>query len=198
MVIGLINYRFLDANAKTLLLLVAFASVPHIATIINRDLPVIYYNSYILTDSLLCPLVFLKSSNISKIKRWLVLVLIINSCIVLAGLVLGGISKRFYYELVVVNSIFQMLLVTLYFYELNYRNEYIVLKKERMFWFCIGLLFYAPCTFFVFLFYNKINHYYAKSDLNYLWQIHDFFNTLMYFLFGIGFMLKKKALLSHD
>jgi len=190
--LGLANFRYLEANAKTLLLLVAFASIPHIATIANKDLPVIYYNGYILIDSLLCPLVFLMSSNKLTIKKIVTLMLAFNFIITLTGLTLWGINKRFYYELVVVNSIFQMLFVTLYFFELNYRNEYIHLKRERMFWFCIGLLFYAPCTFFVFLFYNKINHYYTKSELNYLWQIHNFFNILMYILFSIGFIVKKK------
>jgi len=192
LIIGLINYLNLEANARILLLLLAFASIPHIATLVEKELPTVFYNGYILADAILCPLIFIKSSNVAKIKKWLLVIFVINTGFVLICLLFWGVSKRFYSELVIVNSFFQMLLVTIYFYELNYRNEYIFLKKERMFWFCMGLLFYAPCTFFVFLFYNKINHYYATSSLNYLWRIHDFFNVLMYLLFGIGFFIKKK------
>jgi hypothetical protein len=196
--IGVINYSNLEANTRTLLLLLVFASIPHIATLVEKELPTIFYNSYILADAILCPLVFLKSSNVTKIKKWLLIMFVSNAGLVLTCLLFWGISERFYSELVIVNSFFQMLLVTIFFYELNYRNEYISLKQERMFWCCMGLLFYAPCTFFVFLFYNKINHYYASSNLNYLWRIHDFFNTLMYLLFAIGFFIKKKLKTNYD
>lgn len=191
--VGFINFKYLESNARIVLLIVAFASVPHVATIIEHEgsLPTLYYNSYIIVDSILWPVVYLLSSKIQKLRVILLSLLLVNFILVITCIILEGFNKRFYYEMVCVNSIFQIILVSTFFYELNNRNELIILKKETVFWVSIGLLFYTVCTFFVFLFYFRINKYFTESQLNNLWIIHHLFNALMYILFAIGLSIKR-------
>ena len=193
LIVGIINYRQIEASANILLLIIMFACVPHIATIVSPkgSLPVIYYNGYIFIDALLWPLFYFLSSKALKIRKLFLILMVLNLSMVVSYVLISGYAKRFYYEMVCVNSVFQTILVTIYFFELNNSNKLILLKKEPGFWFSLGLLFYATCTFFIFLFYYKINKYFTKSQLNQLWIIHHFFNAFMYILFAIGLSIKK-------
>jgi hypothetical protein len=190
--IGIFHYRQLETNARILLLIVAFASIPQFLTLISPALPVGFYNSYIIVDVILWPLLYFVSSESSKLRKTLLILMLLNVVIDLAFVLSNFSSGRFFYELVCVDSIFQVIYVSLFFYELNLRNEFIDLRRLPLFWFSIGILFYAPCTFFVFLFYFKINKIYGEGESSYLWRIHDFFNILMYVLFAVGLLIKSK------
>jgi len=188
---GAFSYSNLKANARALLLVLAFASIPHIATIVKTgSLPVIFYNCYILADALLWPAVFLLTYNLPSTKRILMVLWCLNFLVPLGYIAYNGFSTAFHNKLVCVNSFLQITYVILFFYEINQRHDFIVLRKEPMFWFSIGLLFYSTCTFFLFLYYEKINSYMSKSELNVLWGIHDFFNSLMYVFFTVGFLTR--------
>ncbi len=191
-VAGVFSYSNFKANARALLLVLAFASIPHIAIIVNKtgSLPVIFYNCYILAEALLWPLVFLLTYELRSIKRILILLWCLNFLVPLGYIAYTGFSTVFHNKLVCVNSFLQITYIILFFYEINQRHDFIILKKEPMFWFSIGLLFYSTCTFFLFLYFEKINSYMSKSELNVLWGIHDFFNTLMYVFFTVGFLTR--------
>jgi hypothetical protein len=194
LVVGAIRFKHIEANAKLVLLALAFASIAHIATMIYppTELPAIFYNGYIIVDAIIWPFVFSTSITSVKIKRVLYVLMTISISLILITFLLSASFKKFHYQLVCANSLFQTLYIAVYFFEINSKNEYIRLKSKPIFWFCIGLLFYSACTFFIFLFYKKINSYYGKSHLNFLWGIHHFFNTFMYLLFAIGFVINKE------
>ncbi len=192
LLIGIFNYRNLELNTKLLLLLLFFASVPHALTAIN-DLEfsrALIYNSYILAESVFWPLIFMYSIKNPSIKRMLFVLLPINLILTVTYLITYGIVSKFHSELVCLNNFFQIIYIIILFYAINKRNEFIVLRNVPMFWVSAGLLFYATCTFFIFLYYDKINSYMTKSELNILWQIHNVFNVLMYLMFSKGLLIK--------
>lgn len=192
--IGLFNYSNLETNARVLMLILAFAFIPQIATVINKPaiLPVFFYNGYILVEALLWPMIFILSVQSNTIKNSYFLIWFINFIVPLIYIFFFGLLSTFHSPMVCLNSLLQIIYTVLFFYDLNQRNAYINLKREPMLWFCLGLLFYSTCTFFLFLFYKKINKYMTKSELNILWQIHNFFNILMYLLFSAGLAIKKR------
>lgn len=192
-IIGVKNYSRLDTNAKVLLLLLAFASIPHVATSIygSKSLPYVYYNGYILIEALLWPLIFILSIKSPFMIKLYFILWVANLSTPIIYLSFNDFFNKFYSQLVCFNSFFQIIFIILFFYEINRRNVFITLKREPMLWFCTGLLFYSTCTFFLFLFYKKINSYMTKSELNILWQIHNIFNILMYLLFSLGLSIKK-------
>ena len=194
LIIGIIKVKDLEANARLVLLIVAFASIPHIATVLNnvKSIPVFYYNSYIIVDAFFWPLVFWKIQKNQKSRKLYLLLLVFNILIVFIGVLYLGFTRNFAYQLVCINSIFQVIFVAIYFYDLSSFRQYLSLILIPTFWFSIGLLFYAPTTFFLFLFYDRINKLVVSSELNYLWELHNFFNTFMYLMFSIGFVISKR------
>lgn len=191
LIAGILNYKHIERNVRIILLILLLAAVPQVATIINSEyqLPVVFYNSYILAEAALWPLFFYRNIAIPRIRQWIISLLLLNLVPVLTIYIVCGIRQRFYHELVCYNSLLQTILIALYFYELNNRTAYVRLWQQRLFWISIGLLYYAPCTFFLFLFYTKVNAYYGRSDLHFLWDIHSCFNVLMYILFTIGLII---------
>ena len=92
-----------------------------------------------------------------------------------------GIYNRFFTEFVCLNSLLQVLWILSFFYERYTRDEIRALEKEPMFWFCLGLLIYAPTTYFLFVYYE-----FVKNNHTHLWTIHSLLNTCMYVLFSVG------------
>jgi hypothetical protein len=70
-----------------------------------------------------------------------------------------------------------------YFFELFEREEIQALEREPMFWYCLGILIYAPATYFRFAFFNRITEtdYVVKN-------IHHLLNTAMYLIFTVGIL----------
>ena len=61
-----------------------------------------------------------------------------------------------------------------------------MLKEEPLFWFSLAILFYAPCTYFMFAYRN----FFGKNEQ--LWKYHDILNTLLYFIITIGLLVRVK------
>jgi hypothetical protein len=191
LLVGILNFKNLKSNSKAVLALVLVACIPHLATILDQSLPVALYNGYIVIDAIAWPIIFLLSLDGSAQKKLYLTLGGFSVITVISVLLWLGFTKRFYYDLVCLNSMFQVIYIALYFYNLNARDIYVNLRKLPVFWYALGLLLYTTCTFFVFLFYFKINRFYNEEGPTYLWRIHDFFNILMYGLFTYGFTIKR-------
>ena len=190
LIAGAINFKNIELNSKIIFTLVLLASIPQLVTIFYSGQPTVFYNGYILVDALAWPCAFFLSSSSAVLRKVLLYLGGMNIITVILFFLLNGYLSRFYYELVCLNSMLQVIYVALYFYNLNNKDHYINLKMLPVFWYCLGLLLYATCTFFVFLFYFKINKYYDRSSLNYLLRIHYFFNILMYIFFTVVLSIK--------
>jgi hypothetical protein len=190
--IGIVRYKAIAANTKILFLILVFASIAHLATILEKDQPIAFYNAYIVIDACLWPIFFILSYKLKMVKKIVSFLLLIHVLFLCIFFLFYNFVARFYYELVCINSVIQVSYIAIYFYEINQRKEYVRLKNEPAFVVSIGLLLYSVCTFLVFLFYYKINEYFTKSELNSLWEIHHIFNALMYFIFSFAFFVQKK------
>ena len=78
-----------------------------------------------------------------------------------------------------------------YFYELFHKNELVQVKNLPPFWAIVAILFYASCSFPIFLFqiflFKKMPEYY-----NSIFSINYFLYCLLYLLFIKAYLCKKK------
>ena len=182
---GIIFYRHQEANAKLMILLLAFASIPQLSAglIPAGPLKTSFYNLYILADAGLWGCLFLRNIKIPVIKKAILAILFIQLFVTGYFFVSKGVAAHFYSELVCLNSLIQLVWVLFFFYH-RYKTEQIErLEHQSMFWFCLGILLYAPSTYFLFAFFPIIN-----KNIQ-IWTAHDFMNTLMYILFSFGFLV---------
>lgn len=150
-----------------------------------------FYNFHIPAEFLL--LFFFFRQQVASRKR-----VIIFNLMALFGVTVGavllfqyGIGEKFLSEWVCANNLVftsWMLIMLLDIFEDD--------KKELNFyqpqmWQLLGLFFYTSCTLVIF----SLWHYIMKNRdtvLNNLWIIHDIFNTLMYIIFTISFILERR------
>jgi hypothetical protein len=147
----------------------------------------IFFNSYSLLDSLIWGYIFYRNSRNEKIRATIIIFLLSEAFVAFYLFYSNGIRSRFFTEFVCVNSLLQILWVLSSFYERYKRDEILALEKEPMFWYCLGILMYAPTTYFLFVYFDIIRN---GNDLNYknLWSIHHLLNTFMYLIFTIGIL----------
>jgi hypothetical protein len=192
--VGLLLYFRLSLYSKIVLLNIALSCIPQLLTAVYKGvkLPVFSYNLYIIADCLLWFVYFFLLEHNPKKRKLIFSLFVINSLMIVYYFVTTNINTVFIYQLVCINSFIHVLNITNSFYSLSLSKEPIYLTRLPSFWYNAGLFFYASCTFMVFFFYFKINSHFTKGQLNQLWQIHSFFNFLMYLLFTIG-IVKYKA-----
>ena len=150
--LGLIFYQRLEINSRLMMILLALAAISSLAGHFNsnKDLS---YNIYCLLDSMFWGYLFFRNSKNPVIKIVIILILLFQ---LMAFFLFSAseINKRFVTELVCLNNLVQLSYVLSFFYERYKREEIQALEKEPMFWFCLGLLIYAPTSYFLFAFYE--------------------------------------------
>lgn len=193
--IGLIIFRQLGTNSKIVILLLAFATASQLASLIkSTEVIWTFYNLYTLIDSLFWALIFFRNSQKKEFRFFILIISSIVTIWTIAIYVAQGIDTRFYHELVCLNSVVQVLWVLAFFYERYLSEEVQRLIGEPMFWYSLGLLIYAPCTYFLFAFYEVVH---ANPEYRNLWLLHNLVNSFMYFIFAIGvFVNLKRASIS--
>jgi len=194
---GLLLLKFQDANARIMVLLMAFASIPQLSSKLGfrNEERRILYNLYILVDVFLWGYLFYRITNHRLAKNIIRVLCLSLFALCVYTYISQGIERRFYSYLVSFNNVIQVICVLIYFYEKYYNDKIIRLVEDSMFWFCFGILVYAPLTYFMFAF----RFYIPKVELEPWWKYHHIINTLLYVLITIGFLisLKKNKTLSN-
>ncbi|NOT92394.1 hypothetical protein [Ferruginibacter sp.] len=98
-----------------------------------------------------------------------------------------GIKAKVLFELICLVNLLYVFFIFYYFLKMFRNDAYIFSFKEPFNWYILGLLLYAPCTFFLFADYlnTSANLHHGKSTL---WVIHNIFNITLYVTFTIGFI----------
>jgi hypothetical protein len=184
---GLILWKFQDANAKIMVVLMAFASVSQIIGSQSKDHKSLIYNLYILIDVFFWSLLLYRNASARFIRALIVLLCMAIQLFSLYTFYQNGLNKNFYSYLICFDNLNQVICVLIYFYERYYNEKIIRLADDSMFWFCMGILFYAPCTYFIFVYRSTEGK--VPSELGYY---HDILNTLLYILITTGFLIRIK------
>ena len=190
---GLLIFNKLDFNSKMLILLLACATPPNLSKYIFSDEKHrwIVYNINTLVDSAIWGFIFLRSSRSKKIKILTVFLLCVQAIAFIWTCLFFGIASRFYNEFVCWDSLLQIFWVLSYFYEKYKYNAVSAFEREPLFWFCLGILIYAPTTYFHFA-YFKIIRVDKSPEVANLWNLHSLLNGLMYMIFFIGIIVNRK------
>ena len=193
--LGLIIYRYLGTNSRIVIMLLAFATASQFASLIKSEgIKWAFYNLYTVIDSLVWTFLFFRNSQKKEIRFFILIISSIVTIWTFAIYIAQGIDARFYHELVCLNSVVQVIWVLAFFYERYLSEEVQRLITEPMFWYSLGLLIYAPCTYFLFAFYHEVH---ANPAYTNLWLLHNVINSFMYFIFAVGvFVNLKRASIS--
>jgi hypothetical protein len=177
---GLFLYKKLDQNSRIMVLLLTFASVAQLASFLPSDNQKFrFFNIYCVLDSAIWGYLFYKNSKNKTIKNSIAVIIMLQVIVSIWVFAVSGLKERFYTEFVCLSSLLQVLWVLSFFYERYKREEIQALEKEPMFWFCLGILVYAPATYFRFVYFHEVD------DLE---SLHDLLNTGMYFTFTVGIL----------
>jgi hypothetical protein len=185
---GLVLWKFQDANARIMVMLLVFASISQIIGSQSKDHKFLIYNLYIIIDVFFWTLLIFRNS-FSRISKSLVPLL--GTALIIFALskfFSEGINTKFYRNLVSFDLILLVIYVLIYFIEKYNSGKSIRLKTEPMFWFCLGILFYAPGTYLLF----STRYFLNDEEFNSVWKFHHLFNILLYLLITVGFLAKIK------
>lgn len=177
-------------NSRVLLGLLLLATIPQMAAVFALEEKIMFYNGYALIDGVFWAFLFYINCQNNRLRNTIATLAIIALIIAVIIVIPKGIQVHFRHELVCLNSLFQVLLVLLFFYE-KYRGDVDgPLSGEPIFWFSMGLLLYAPTTYFLFVFYPQVTD---RSDpqLAALWNMHHLLNASMYLIFSVGMYVNK-------
>ena len=184
LVTGIIIYKKLDVNSRLMLLLLTFASVAQLASFLpNVNDVYAFFNIYSVIDSIVWGYLFYRNSRNKWIKNTIIMIISLQVLISISTFIHAGVRNRFFTEFVCLNSLLQVLWVLSFFYERYKREEILALEKRPMFWFCLGILIYAPATYFRFAFYQRLE----ETDYG-LKSLHHLLNTGMYLTFTVGIL----------
>jgi hypothetical protein len=172
-------FHKLDRNSTIVFILLLFAGFPQLAyRFASHDVRIFLYNAYIMVDFVIWGYIFLINSHNQALKNLIKFSILLSVCISVYLFISSGIQLRFYSELICLNSLLQVLFILAYFYSLYLTDDKIELQRKPIFWFSLGLLLYAPVTYFHFAFHSRVSENIAI--------IHNLMNSLMYLIFSIG------------
>ena len=179
--LSIVLFNRLDRNSTIVFILLLMAGFPQLAyRFAVHDVRIVLYNAYILIDFVVWGYIFLINSKNRVLKNLIRLSILFSIVCSLALFLSTGIECRFYSELICLNSLLQVLFILAYFYSLYLTDQEIELQRKPMFWFSLGLLVYAPVTYFHFAFHSRVS---ANVAI-----IHNLVNALMYIIFSIGIL----------
>lgn len=171
-----------------MLILLAFASISQLASyFLTRNSEIwVFYNLYTVIDSIIWAYIFFRNSKRVAIKGAISGIVLLQVITAIYLFISVGIDTKFFNEFVCLNSLLQILWVLSFFYERYTSEEIEALEKEPMFWYCVGILIYAPTTYFHFAYYYIIQ---AEEETSGMRTIHHLLNAGMYFIFSFGILI---------
>lgn len=171
----------LDRNSRILFILLLLAGFPQLGyRFAVHDVRMVLYNAYILADVVIWGYIFLINSQNRVLRNLIRMSMLLSIFISLVLFRSTGIECRFYSELICLNSLLQVVFILAYFYSLYLTDQKMELQQKPIFWFSLGLLLYAPVTYFHFAFHSRVSENVAI--------IHNLMNALMYIIFSIGIL----------
>lgn len=187
---GLPLFKSLDNDGKIILLVSFIGVIPQIMAPFFREptLLNILYNLYTPSEFLLYWL-FLFSHTKSKISRF-VYYFVGLSFVAISVYLLSknSIATQFISVWVIVNNIFQLILIgvcllTYYYYDnLEFR------LTQPFFWYLIGMILYASCTVIFYSLWNYVKESRTVVFID-LKVVHHVFNILLYLFFSWGLFM---------
>ena len=193
---GLLLVKRLKLDSRIIFFIVCAAFIPQLATSFLKSIDKIILN---ILYNLYTPIEFFLFLYFFSIKlRWNIIFYILGFIVALVSFYFfyaKGAGSKVLFELICLVNLLYVFLIFYYFLKMFKNDTYVFSMKESFNWYVLGLLLYAPCTFFLFADYlntsANLNH--GKSSL---WIVHNLFNITLYIIFTIGFIKERKQSLT--
>lgn len=196
LVVGFVYLKRRGLTDKLMICLLLLASVPQLASAfeIEKSWMSVLYNSYTIADAFIWALIFFYNIH-NKVKYQIIVFFGFFLFCLFYLSITESFNARFFSELVCLNSFIQVIWVLIYFYEAYKSDSVFQIELKPVFWFCMGILVYAPSTYFLFAFREIIS---SHKNVNYIWSIHDVLNTLFYIFISIGLFMNNKRMIKAE
>ena len=176
-------------------LLILLAGVPQLCSALLSDdrydaFKIALYNVYALADPLVWSILFFRNIKNRKLRQLVAAIPVVQISLWLYLLSVRNIQPSLFTEMICLTSVIQVLWIAVFFYEQYSSADVSRIEVKPLFWFCLGVLIYAPTSYFLFVFYNQIHN--NPERYNSLWHIHSVVNTLMYCVISVGFWVNNK------
>lgn len=194
-VVGLLYFRQFDQNARIMFFLILLAGVPQLAYAFfpgknYYSFNLVLQNFYSLADPLIWSVLFFINIKNKRLRQAVALIPVAQVSLWFYLLATKNIQTALFTEMICLTSVIQVLWIAVFFYEQYSSYDISRIESKPLFWFCLGVLIYAPTSYFLFVFYNQIHT--SPSKYHSLWDIHSVVNTLMYCVISVGFWVNKK------
>lgn len=132
---------------------------------------------------------FIKTSSFSKKRKNLFYFLgFAGFAMALYFLLFVGLKGRFISEWVCFNNIIYTAWILSLLLDIYEDDAIFLHPKMPLFWYLLGLFFFASCTILIFCFWDYIMTAHNKY-FDALFQVYELFNIFMYLTFSIGLSL---------
>jgi hypothetical protein len=190
LIIGFLSLSKFDKDSKLIFLIVFIGTIPQVLNpfLKNTDSLTLLYNLYTPFEFLIYWYLFYSNANANKFRNgnWIILTLFLVLSFYL--LFNSNLLEEFITVWVVINNIFQLILVGICLLSFYESDEIDFDKKRPLFWFIIGIISYASCTVIFYSLWNYLKHN-PDSIISNLNLIHHIFNILLYIFFTKGFIV---------
>jgi hypothetical protein len=88
-------------------------------------------------------------------------------------------------------SVLMVFFVFLYFYDLFFKEQAVVLRNNPIFWICIGLLFYYTGMFSIYAFLHVVSDEMKVRYAGLFFILVNVFNIILYSCFTIAFLCRR-------
>lgn len=190
--LGILNMKHLNRDARWIFMLVSVSLVPQLATaILQNDHPAfnLIYNVYTPMEFFILYHIFsskFQGRSRKRIVRGSSLFYVLT-CLIAFGYY--SLWRRFVGELVVVNNLIYMLWILLLLEQEYAEDHRLIYRRNPFTWLLIALIFYAPCSLITLALYQYIRDP-LNPGLAVLKFIQDVFNILEYMLISVGLILR--------
>lgn len=188
LVAGFFYFKQLDEPSRIIFIVVVLATPAQLLTVsmIHTQKLNVVYNAYTLLEFLL--FYFFIGRNFQRQVFKTISLITVGLFYTLAFWLIfkHGLYEKFLNELVCGANCAYLIWLFMFILEGLLTEQKLMSPQLPIFWFVVGLLFYAPCTVFVFALTHYINNS-TNPFIHNLWSIQGAFNILMYVLFAIGF-----------
>lgn len=192
---GAISFKKHQPGSRIIFILVLIAAVPQLLSFYSSSSNIdftISYNLYTVLEFFLLFLFFYAVLNKKPWKTWMHFTAILYALVMTIFFVTGGLTQRFFYELVALANLLYLFWMLFYIYKQFYLPDDYYHVRHSFFWFFLALMIYAPTTMVPFALYKYLRQN-PNSLLQNLWMIQSICNILLYFLFAVGFIVEALA-----
>ncbi len=187
--IALIGVNKIKLDSRLILVVVLIGTIPQVLNpfLRNTSILTLLYNIYTPLEFVFYWILFKNKIRDRKFQAVFYGIFLLFGCISLYIISRNSLTDRFVTVWVVINNVFQLLMVCLCLLTYYYEDELDLNIFEPFFWYLLAITLYASCTVVFYSLWDYVKAQGGRTSV--LNLIHHVFNIILYILFSVGLSL---------